>query len=77
MSEIHRDRELEHLENIIYSYKVENKSLETENKRFKQEIYRLMSALTRIKEHAMQRDHHVNDIHADYFRLSAKALEGE
>lgn len=42
MSEIHKDRELEHLESMLYTYKVENKSMDTENERLKQEIRRII-----------------------------------
>lgn len=38
MSEIHRDRELEHLESMLYTYKVENKSMDTENERLRQAL---------------------------------------
>ncbi len=50
MSEIHRDRELEHLENMLYSYKVENKSMDTENERLKQEIRRLLEENTKLRK---------------------------
>lgn len=42
MSEIHRDRELEHLESMLYTYKVENKSMDAENERLKHEIRRII-----------------------------------
>ena len=42
MSEIHRDRELEHLQSMLYTYKVENKSMDTENERLKHEIRRII-----------------------------------
>jgi hypothetical protein len=41
------------------------------------EVDRLRAALLSIKKHAMQRGHHIGDVHADYYRLSAKALEGD
>jgi translation elongation factor EF-1beta len=50
MSEIHRDRELEHLENMLYTYKVENKSMDTENERLKQEIRRLLAENAKLRE---------------------------
>jgi predicted RNase H-like nuclease (RuvC/YqgF family) len=49
MSEIHRDRELEHLESMLYSYKVENKSMDTENERLKQEIRRLLAEKDKLR----------------------------
>jgi predicted RNase H-like nuclease (RuvC/YqgF family) len=49
MSEIHRDRELEHLESMLYTYKVENKSMDAENERLKQEIRRLLEEIARLE----------------------------
>lgn len=50
MSEIHRDRELEHLESMLYTYKVENKSMDTENERLKQEIRKLLAEKDKLRE---------------------------
>jgi len=49
MSEIHRDRELEHLQSMLYTYKVENKSMDTENERLKQEIRRLLEENAKLR----------------------------
>ncbi len=49
MSEIHRDRELEHLESMLYTYKVENKSMDTENERLKQEIRKLLAEKDKLR----------------------------
>jgi predicted nucleic acid-binding Zn-ribbon protein len=49
MSEIHRDRELEHLQSMLYTYKVENKSMDAENERLKQEIRRLLEENTKLR----------------------------
>jgi len=54
MSEIHRDRELEHLQSMLYTYKVENKSMDTENERLKQEIRRLLEENAKLRAYALK-----------------------
>jgi hypothetical protein len=75
MSEIHRDRELEHLESMLYSYKVENKSMDTENERLKQEIRRLLANNTNLRsavEEIYKSSHQVHII-----EISRAALGGD
>lgn len=73
MSEIHRDRELEHLESMLYSYKVENKSMDTENERLKQKIRGLLDDISKLQEEAEYRFMYGYDIaSADYKDIMEK-----